>query len=129
MLDERFHNCKSCSYFSKGKCTKISEEFDISVNGDLYELAESGKLSEAIREGLKLPKMAEVESLLSDIGISQKKQKQILQAIRANLEDFIPTMVEGVDISVSRLFINATESKIEDLELTDPETFYCKYFM
>ena len=129
MLDERFHNCKSCSYFSKGKCTKISEEFDISVNGDLYELAESGKLSEAITEGLKLPKMAEVESLLSDSGISQKKQKQILQAIRANLEDFIPTMVEGVDNSVSHLIINLDESKQKEVQLTDPESFYCKYFM
>ena len=127
MLNERYHNCRWCRFNDKGKCVKSSEVFKSSVSEELYELTESGKLSEAINEGLKLPKMIKLQSLLIEYGISQKRQKEILQAVGAEIEDFIPTMVEGIDNSVSQLIIN-TESKLEDLELTDPESFYCKYF-
>lgn len=128
MLDERFHNCKYCRFNDKGKCVRSSEMFERSVSAELYELAESGKLSEAIQEGLKLPKMSKLERLLASYGISQKRQKEILRAVGSELEDFIPTMVESIDNSVSQLIIN-TESNLEDLELTDPESFYCKYFV
>ena len=47
--------------------------------------------------------------------------------VGAELEDFIPTMVEGIDKSVSCLIIN-TESKLGELEPKDPKSFYCKYF-
>jgi len=126
-MDDMFHNCKWCTFNDKGKCVKSSEVFESSVSEELYELAESGKLSEAIKEGLKLPKMSKLESLLAGYGISQKRQKEILQAVGAEIEDFIPTMVEGIDSSVSQLIIN-TESKLGDIELKDPESFYCKYF-
>lgn len=128
MLDDRYHNCRWCRFNDKGKCIKTSEVFESSVSNELYDLAESGKLSEAINEGLKLPKMSKLESLLAGYGISQKRQKEILQAVGAELEDFIPTMVEGIDNSVSQLLIN-TEIKQEDLEIVDPESFYCKYFV
>ncbi len=122
-----YHNCRWCRFNDNGKCIRILEVFESSVSDGLYELVESGKLSEAINEGLKLPKMSELERLLTGYGISQKRQKEILQAVGAELEDFIPTMVEGIDNSVSQIIIN-TESKLEELELTDPESFYCKYF-
>lgn len=127
MLDEMYHNCRWCRFNDKGKCVKSSMVFESPVSKELYDLAESGKLSDAIKEGLKLPKMAKLERLLAGYGISQKRQKEILQAVGAELEDFIPTIVEGIDNSVSQLIIN-TEGKLEDLELTDPESFYCKYF-
>lgn len=127
MVDEMYHNCRYCRFNDNGKCIKSSGVFESSVSEELYDLAESGKLSEAITEGLKLPKMAKLDSLLASWGISQKRRKEILQAVGAELEEFIPTMVEGIDNSVSQLIIN-TECKLGDLELLNPESFYCKYF-
>lgn len=126
-MHEMYHNCKFCRFIENGKCAEIAKEVNTRLSEELYDLAESGKLSEAINEGLKLPKMSKLERLLVGYGISQKRQKEILQAVGAELEDFIPTMVEGIDNSVSQIIIN-TESKLEELELTDPESFYCKYF-
>lgn len=128
MLDDRFHSCRWCKFNIDGKCVKSPEVFESSVSEELYDLAESGKLSEAIKEGLKLPKMTKLERLLAGYGISQKRQKEILQVVGDELEDFIPTMVEGVDDSVSKFIVNV-ESNIEGLELVDPESFYCKHFM
>ena len=127
MLDEMYHNCRWCRFYSKGKCVKTPKVFYTSVSDELYNLVESGKLSEAINEGLKLPKMSKLTSLLEWYSISQKRQKEILKAVAEELEEFIPTMVESIDGSVGDLIIN-TESKVEDLELKDPESFYCKYF-
>lgn len=128
MDNEMYHNCRWCKYNIKGKCVMSSEVFESPMSDELYQLTESGKLSEAIKEGLKLPKMVKLESLLAGMGISQKRQREIIQAVGAELEDFISTMVEGIDSSVSRLIYN-TESTVEDLELKDPESFYCKHFM
>lgn len=127
MLDEMYHNCRWCRFYSNGKCVKTPKVFYTSVSDELYNLVESGKLSEAINEGLKLPKMRKLMSLLDWYSISQKRQKEILKAVAEELEEFIPTMVESIDGSVGDLIIN-TESKVEDLELKDPESFYCKYF-
>ena len=127
MLEEIYHNCKYCRFNDGGKCIKSLEVFESSVSEELYELAESGKLSEAIEEGLNLPKMGKLKSLLAGYGISQKRQQEIIKVVGAELEDFIPTMVEGIDNSVSQLIINA-EIKLEDMELKAPESFYCKYF-
>ena len=126
MVGER--TCKWCRFYN-GKCEKFSEIFidNSSVSSELYELAESGKLSEAITEGLTLPKMSELEKLLESSGIAKKKQKDILKAVRAELEDYIPTIVAGIDDSVSQLIINV-DSKVEDMEPVDPFAFYCKYF-
>jgi len=125
--DELYHNCRWCRFSNNGKCLKSSEIFESTVSEELYKLVEGGNLSEAIREGLTLPKMSKLESLLAGYGISQKRQKEVLQAVGAELEEFIPIMVEGIDNSVSKLILN-TESKLVDLELKDPESFYCKYF-
>lgn len=125
--DELYHNCRWCRFSNNGKCLKSSEVFESPVSMELYQIAESGNLSEAIKEGLTFPNMAKLESLLAGYGISQKKRKEILQAVGAELEEFIPTMVEGIDNSVSKLILN-TESKLADLEIKDPESFYCKHF-
>ena len=125
--DKLYKNCRWCKFNDGGKCVKSSEIFESSVSEELYDLAESGKLSEAIKEGLTFPKMGKLGSLLDSYGISQKRQKEILQAVGAELEDFIPTMVEEIDNSVSQLIVN-TEVELKDLELKDPESFYCKYF-
>jgi hypothetical protein len=127
MAYDIYHNCRWCRFNNNGKCVKSSVVFERSVSAELYDLVESGKLSEAITEGLKLPKMSKLVNLLASYGISQKRQKEILQAVGAELEDFIPAMVVGIDDSVSQLIINA-EANAEDLELIDPESFYCKYF-
>lgn len=127
MAYDLYHNCRWCRFYSKGKCVKTSEVFTTSVSDELYDLMESGKLSEAIEEGLKLPKMSKLKSLLEWYSISQKRQKEILQAVAEELKDFIPNMVEGIDDSVSQL-ISTVGSEIEDLEPKDPESFYCKYF-
>ena len=127
MLDELYHNCKWCTFNDKGKCVKSSEVFEDSVGEELCKLAESGELSEAIKEGITLPKMSKLRSLLDRYGISQKRQKEILQAVGAELEDFIPDRVTEIGLNVSQLIIN-TDIKRGDMELKDPESFYCKYF-
>lgn len=127
-MDEMmYHNCRWCRHNVKGSCVKSSEVFEGSAIDSLYEIAESGKLSEAITEGLKFPKFEKLESLLAEYGISQKRQAEILKTVKAELEEFIPTLVEGVDESVSRLILSY-EADVEDLELKDPESFYCNYF-
>jgi hypothetical protein len=127
MVGEMYHNCKWCRCFESGKCSRSSDIFDRSVRDELYELAESGKLSEAIKESVKIPKLSKLERTLAWYDISQKRQKEILQAVRAELEEFIPDLAEGIDDSVSKLISNLG-GKAEDLEIRDPESFYCKYF-
>jgi hypothetical protein len=125
--DELYHNCRWCRFSNDGKCLKSSEVFESTISEELYTLVEGGELSEAIQEGLTFPKMAKLERLLAGYGISQKIQKEILQAVVVELEEFTPTMVAEIHDSVSKLILN-TESKLEDLELKDSESFYCKYF-
>lgn len=127
MVNELFHDCRWCKCNINGKCTKIPEVLESSASAVLYELSESGKLSEAIQEGLRLPNMDKLRRLLTGYGISQKCQKEILRAVGAELEEFIPTMVEGIDTSVGELFVNV-EDDLGGITLTDPENFYCKYF-
>ena len=127
MVGEMYHNCKWCRYFEGGKCSKSSDIFDRSVRDELYELTESGKLSDAIKESVKIPKLSKLERTLAWYDISQKRQKEILQAVRAELEEFIPDLAERIDDSICRLISNM-DGKAEDLEIRDPESFYCKYF-
>jgi hypothetical protein len=128
-MDDMYHNCKWCRNYRNGRCIKSSEVFESPVNKELYNMVESGKLSEAITEGIKLPeKMSRLERLLAGYGISHKRQEEILQMVGAELEEYLPTMVECIDRSVGDLLIN-TEFNLEDLELTDPKGFCCKYFV
>lgn len=122
-----YHTCRWCRFNINGKCAKSSEIFESSVSDELYELTESGKLSEAITEGISTPKMLKLKNLLEWYSISKKRQKEILKAIAGELEEFTPNLVASIDDSVRLLLIN-TESKVEDLEIKDPESFYCKYF-
>ncbi len=126
-MDDMYHNCRWCRYNDKGKCLKSSDVFNSPANKDLYKLSEDGILSEALQEGLSFPKMIKVKSLLKEFGISQKRQNEILKAVGTELEDSIPTIIEGLDESVSQL-LNKQNTVSEDLELKDPESFYCKYF-
>lgn len=127
MAEEWYHNCRWCRHNHNGKCTKTSEIFESPVSDELYELVENGELSEVIKEGLKLPKMSKLENLLQWYGISQKRQVEILKAIREELEDFTPTLVVEIDSSVGCFIVNAVRKSAE-LELKDPENFYCKYY-
>ena len=128
MLDDMYRTCKYCRNNINGRCVKSSEVFDFSSGSEaIYEAAESGKLSEAIREGIKLPQMSKLEKLLAWYAISQKRQKAIIQAVREELTEFIPAMVECIDSSVSSLIINLGGTA-EGLELKDPDSFCCKYF-
>ena len=127
-MDEMYHNCIWCSFNREGRCAKSSEVFESAMIGEHYILVEDGKLSEAIEERLRFPKMHKLEILLKGYGISQKRQKEILQAVGAELEDFIPTMVEEITDSVGDLILNIS-SDTEGLELKYPERFYCKYFI
>lgn len=125
--EELYHNCRWCKYYSQGDCLRSSEVFYSSVNVDLFNLVESGKISEAIQEGLTLPKLRKLENFLSGSNLSKKLQKEILQTVGAELEECIPTMVEGINDSVGKVICNL-EIGTKDLELKDPESFYCKHF-
>ena len=126
-MESRYHNCRWCKYRSGDTCLMSSEVFESGVADALYDLAESGKLSEAIEEGIKIPKLDTLNSILAGYGLSQKRQKEILQAVGAELEGFIPSMVESIDSTVSKLIINL-DPVVQDLYLKDPESFYCKHF-
>lgn len=127
MVNELFHDCRWCKCNVNGKCTKIPEVMESSASEVLYELSESGKLSEAIKESIKLPNMRKLESFLANCKLSKEVRGEILQMVGAELEEFIPTMVEEIDTGVSRLFINV-ENDLGGITLTDPENFYCKFF-
>ena len=126
-MDDIYHNCRWCRYNNKGKCVKSSSVFASVSEDEAITLTEGGYLSEALQEGLTFPKMLKLEILLQDYGISQKRQKEILNTVRAELEDSIPVIVEGLDSSVSKLLYKQDKAD-EDLELKDPESFYCKFF-
>lgn len=127
-MDDMYHNCRWCRHNVKGSCAKSSEVFENPVIDNSYKLAEDGKLAEAIEEGLKFPEFEKLQSLLDEYGISQKRQKEILATVQEELEDFTPNMVEAVDESVSRLILSYEADELLDLELKDPESFYCKHF-
>ena len=128
MDDMMYHNCRWCRYNVKGGCVKSSEVFENPVIDNSYKLAEDGKLSEAIEEGLKFPEFEKLQSLLAEYGISQKRRAEILKMVKAELEEFTPTLVEGIDESISRLILSYEADDLLDLELKDPESFYCKHF-
>lgn len=92
------------------------------------QMAEDGRLHEAIEESLTKPKFDYLKDLLQEYGISNKRYKEILKAIEEDLEMNKNNFIEYIDEGVSRLFLNNEVDSVEDLELIDPEAFYCKYF-
>lgn len=127
MAYDIYHNCRWCRFNDKDKCVKSSEMFMSSVNDKLYELAESGKLSEAITEGLSTPKLIKLKKLLEGYGMPQKRQREIINAVAEEIEENTPDLVASIDDSVRHLILG-TDVVVEDMELKDPESFYCKYF-
>lgn len=127
MAEEWYHNCRWCRHNHNGKCTKTSEIFENPLSDELYELVENGKLTEAIKEGIEPPKMRKIENLLAWYKVSKERQKEILQAIRDEMEAYLPTMVQELDSTVGCFIVNSVSKSVE-LELKDPENFYCKYY-
>ena len=127
-IDEMYHSCRWCKHNIHDKCVKMSKVFTNTGVSSAYQMAEDGRLHEAIEESLTKPKFDYLKDLLQEYGISNKRYKEILKAIEEDLEMNKNNFIEYIDEGVSRLFLNNEVDSVEDLELIDPEAFYCKYF-
>lgn len=128
MIDDMYHNCRWCKHNLNDRCVRLSKVFMSTGVNSAYQMAEDGRLFEAIGESLKAPKFEYLESLLDEYKLSQKRKAEILKTIGEDLEMNKNNLIEDIDEGVSRLFLNSEVDGVEDLELIDPEAFYCKYF-
>lgn len=127
-FDEMYHNCRWCKHNVADKCVKMCEVFENTGSNSAYQMAESGKLYEAIEESLAKPKFEYLKDLLQEYGISNKRYKEILKTIEKDLDMNKNNLIADIDEGVSRLLLNNEVDSVDELELMDPESFYCKYF-
>lgn len=127
-LDEMYHNCRWCKHNVSNKCVKMGKVFESTGSSKVYQMAEDGRLFEAIEESLTKSKFDYLKDLLQEYGISNKRYKEILKTIEEDLDMNKNNLIEDIDEGVSRLLLNNEVDSVNELELIDPENFYCKYF-
>lgn len=128
MIDEMYHNCRYCKYNLNNKCVRMGVVFENTGSNSVYQMAEDGRLYEAIEESLQPPKFDYLKILLDEYKLSQKRKAEILKTVEEDLESNKNNLITDIDEGVSRLLLNSEVDSVEDLELIDPESFYCKYF-
>lgn len=128
MIDEMYHNCRWCKHNLNNKCVRMGEVFENTGSNSAYQMAEDGRLYEAIEESLQPPKFDYLKSLLDEYKLSQKRKAEILKTIEEDLESNKNNLITDIDEGVSRLLLNSEADSVEYLGLIDPESFYCKYF-
>lgn len=125
-----YHVCKYCKSYVGGKC--VAKVIKPVPEDSVYSVAEDGSLSEAIEETLNsnIPEklIKAIDDLLEDYRLSQSKR----QDVAALFEDMLPeyndmVLKEQLDSAISVLYQNRlNEIEIpEELDIADPESFYC----
>lgn len=124
--------CRWCHYYYNGKCfnkSVIASFSEDSIN-TMYEVAESGRLSEVIEETLhsvKLSEFKELEYKLREWKVSEKRIKEfndLFMECYSQFTDF--TLKEKLDEDISRCYLNFESNQTDGVEIFNPEEFCCR---
>jgi hypothetical protein len=133
-LADMYHTCRWCKWYQGGKC--INTAFTAGSDDVLgvYEVAESGRLSEAIQETLNSASLEtlerELRGRLADYKLSGKKIEELVQAFYDGMEMLVEReFTPKLDEVISKLYQDhAGTVEPEGVEIVDPHTFYCREF-
>lgn len=128
--EDMYHTCRWCKHFIKGCCTL--GVFHPVLTDSVYMVAEDGGLSGVIEETLnsnapdKLYK--EMSILLAGYMVGKAKTDKAIKLIQDLIlehNDFV--LKERLDEAVSRLYQERLDNAAvtEEVEIKDPESFYC----
>lgn len=116
--------CRWCKNFSGGECHANS------VGSDplqLYKVAEEGILDETLQETLmsaRLSEFKELENLLREWRISEKRIKEFNKVFSECYEDWVNNEIrDDLSESVDRCYTNHIESS--SITISDPENYCC----
>ena len=126
-LNDMYHTCRWCHYYQNGKCyNHVAEQDSLSI----YQVSESGKLSEVIEETLESVKRTpfkELEYMLQDWGVSQKRIKEFGEKFNKCFDEYKLDLKEWLDEKVSECYQTELDGKeYSGLEILNPEEYYCK---
>lgn len=133
-MDSMYHACRWCRNYEKGKCMcdKIDEPESTAVDY-VFDVAESGQLSEVLEESLhSADQQAFKDTLrvkLIDWKISGKHITEFTELFDECMMEFLDTKCKPLcDENVSRLYQHMPEPESKGAIIKDPEEFCCKYF-
>lgn len=98
-MKDLYKNCRWCKSFQNGKCCNETFSVDSDVPMKVYQLFEDGLVYEAIKEACGEHELD---------------------------EDAIQSIEDAVCMSICTKVDKLVETS--EVEISDPENFYCKYF-
>lgn len=125
-----YHACRWCKHYIKGCCTL--GVFKPVHSTDVYKVADEGDLSGVIEETLNSSKpeklMKAMDNLLAQCKVSKAKRAEARNLFEEHLlayNDF--ELKERLDEAISKLYQDrlSNDTVKEEVEIVDPERFYC----
>ena len=129
--DEWQKCCRWCHYYQNGKCMNESH-LDMGEDLSVYKVAEEGLLDQTLEETLgsvKLEEFRELEYLLRDYKLSEKRIKEFLELFGKCWENFRQnTLKTELEENVAKCYQNHVEKSSFDpnVIIKDPENCCCK---
>lgn len=136
--DSLYHVCRWCKWYQGGKC--VNEAFagtQMDAMG-VYQVSEDGRLSGVIEETLHSVDTSKLDhdlrAVLQSFKLSDKKIKAFFAAFGESLTEFYDGILkEKLDEEIAFLYqsdaeTRGTQFKGGGVEISDPNTFYCKEF-
>lgn len=129
--DEWQKCCRWCHYYQNGKCMNESH-LDMGEDLSVYKVAEEGYLDQTLEETLgsvKLEEFRELEYLLRDYKLSEKRIKEFLELFGKCWENFRQnTLKTELEENVAKCYQNHVEKSSFDpnVIIKDPENYCCK---
>lgn len=123
--------CRWCHHYQNGKCVNnnhVSAGEDLSV----YKVSEEGYLDQTLEETLgsvKLEEFRELEYLLRDYKLSEKRIKEFDDLFRKCWENFRQnTLKTELEENVAKCYQNYIEDNTisDDFYIEDPDNYCCK---
>lgn len=128
LLNSLYHNCRSCHWFSHGKCQHDSTfTVETDLISQVQNLSEEGLIHEAIEESFSEGDFSEVKAALSETRLSKKKINEIMTILHNEVEANQADWADEIDRALFTA-IEGTAFNDVDLVPEDPDSFYCNYF-
>lgn len=128
--EDMYHTCRWCKHYIKGCC--ILGMFSPVLVDSVYTVAEDGGLSQVIEETLNSLDqkyiIQAIQGACDEQKISKQKRVKILEAFSEAIGQFFDfTAKEALDENISRLYQDRLDNAAvtEEVEIKDPEGFYC----
>lgn len=135
-LEDMYHVCRWCKWYIGGKC--VNETFSKEVDTTpIYQVAESGKLSEVISETLgsiSTKKIQEeLREKLESFKLSDKRISEVIEVLSSEMAELVDEVCKPrLDQAISVLYQGKADTAFTSVEggveIADPESFYCKEF-